>query len=97
MWHTSRPHRYAEQQTRQGSSDTRVPIRRPAIRWLYTVEAEKPIQISGSPERVEPMVQAATPLRRWSVFICDVSKLQREKARMDDINNHFLCVVTLCA
>src|SRR5215217_5847385 len=46
--------RYAEQQTRQGSSDTRVPIRRPAIRWLYTVEAEKPIQISGSPERMEP-------------------------------------------
>ena len=37
--------RYAEQQTRQGSSDTRVPIRRLAIRWLYTVEAEKPAQM----------------------------------------------------
>src|SRR5215211_7814458 len=37
--------RYAERQTRPGSSDSRVPIRRPAIRWLYTVEAEKPVQL----------------------------------------------------
>src|ERR671920_1238208 len=59
--------RYAEGQTRPGSSDSRVPITRLAVRWLHTVEAEKPIQLIGRPERVEPMAQSATSLMRRTV------------------------------
>ena len=52
--------RYAEQQMRLAAPDFRVFVTKPAMSWLYTVEAEKPVQIIGRPERVEPMAQPAT-------------------------------------
>jgi len=64
-----------------GSSESKVPITKLAIRWLYTVEAYKPAQISGRPERVEPVAQPATSLMRWPVFICDGPKRGRRDLR----------------
>jgi len=45
-----------------------VSVTRLAARWLHTVEAEKPAQICGHPERVQPTAETATSLTRRSVF-----------------------------
>src|SRR5215210_4000398 len=79
--------RYAEQQTRPGASDSRVHITRLAVRWLHTVEAEKPIQLCGRPERVEPMAQPATSLTRRPVFICEGQKSERRDDRRALVKN----------
>jgi hypothetical protein len=51
--------RYAKRQMRPASGVFIVFVTKPATRWLYTVEAEKPVQISGRPERVEQLNPAA--------------------------------------
>ena len=59
--------RYAEQQMCLATSDFKVFVTRLEVRWLHTVEAEKPVQLIGRPERVEPMAQSATSLMRRTV------------------------------
>src|SRR5215204_2595380 len=80
--------RYAERQTPLVASATKVLITRPAVGWLHTLEAEKPVQICVRPGQVEPLVQPATPLGRWSVSMCEVSKPQRAKGRV--YNNSYI-------
>jgi hypothetical protein len=55
---------YAERQMSPAVDDPKITITRPAIRRLHTVEAEKPVRISGRPERVEPVAQPATSRAR---------------------------------
>jgi hypothetical protein len=62
------PRRYAERQMCPATADFKVFVTRLAIRWLHTVEAEKPTQTCGRPERVQPMAEAATSLTRWPVL-----------------------------
>src|SRR5215218_10850066 len=62
------PRRYAERQMCPATADFKIFVTRLAIRWLHTVEAEKPTQTCGRPERVQPMAEAATSLTRWPVF-----------------------------
>src|SRR5829696_2320923 len=69
--------RYAEEQMCLAVPDSRVLVTRLASRWLHKVEAEKPIQIFGRPERVEPMAQPATSLTRQPVSICEGQKTER--------------------
>jgi hypothetical protein len=64
--------RYAEWQMCPATADFKVFVTRLAIRWLHTVEAEKPAQTCGRPERVEPMAEAATSLTEQPVLSAKV-------------------------
>jgi hypothetical protein len=79
--------RYAEEQMCLAVPDSRVLVTRLASRWLHKVEAEKPIQIFGRPERVERMAQATTSLTRWPVLVCEGRKTERRDERRASVDN----------